>query len=241
MVAKTASGKLIVFAGTVGAGKSTHLRLLYSYLKMRDIIATATFLKTANLMAYLLLKVIAAVCGLKRNHMPLITALNESRPSLFKAVSFLFTLADTFSIVIKYLFRVWLPFKLGRVVLVEEYLPATVFDYFVLLKVRKVVTSRSFNVLYKLCALLASRTAHVSNIVLFFDAPNHVLFERYSCRGSFKERKLYLEMQRKLLPSLYSKFLGSQVVFLDSSNPAYQLQLLIRSKVGAILKYSDVL
>jgi thymidylate kinase len=236
MVAKTASGKLIIFAGTVGAGKSTHLWLLYSYLKKRGIATTATFLKSANLMAYLFLKMIAALCGLKRNHVPPITTLNESRPDLFKALSFLFTLIDAFSIVIKYLFRVWLPLKLGRVVLVEEYLPATVFDYFVLLKIRKVITSRSFNVLYKLCALLASRTAHVSNIVFFFDAPNHVLFERYSRRGSFKERKLYLEMQRKLLPSLYSKFLGRQVVFLNSSKPVYQLERLIQSKVDAILK-----
>jgi len=233
---KSTSRKLIIFAGTVGAGKSTHLLLLRSQLIKEGISVKITFLKTTNLVAYIFLKAIAYCLKFKApSQVPLITALNESFPILFKRLSFVFVLIDVLSIVVKDLFCVRLPLKLRKTVLVEEYLPATILDYLIMLRVRKVISRRSFCIIYKFAALLcASLSMRTQIVTFFFDAPNHILFKRYQTR-KFKERKLYLEAQRKLLPNLYLRLLNANLIPISSSDSVSKVQHLIRGKVRELL------
>ncbi len=225
-------GRLIVFAGTVGAGKSTHLRLLHQHLVKRGVNTKKACLKTGNLMGYAFLKILSSMLVVKKSDVPLITVINESYPTLFRACGFLFTLIDALSLVVKDLISIKLPLMLGRFVLVEEYLPATVLDYLILFRVRKVISRKSFNIIYKLCASLSASCTQGQNVTFFFDASNDVLFKRYRSRGSFMEKRLYLDMQRRLLPHLYSRLLGGQIVFIDtSSNSIPDVQQLLREIV----------
>lgn len=227
--------RLIIFAGTVGAGKTTHLRLLQFYLSRKGINVRTVFLKTANLAAYLFLKIISMLCRLKSQGIPPITVINELHPTLFKRLSFILALLDAISIIVKDLICVRLPLKFGRVVLVEEYLPATIFDYFVLFKVRKVISRKSFNLMCK-CALLLLSSIHARSYVIFLNAANCELYRRYVQRKSFREREFYLHMQRRVLPRLYFELLKAKVVFIDTTRSSIlQTHYLIRSKVREML------
>jgi hypothetical protein len=189
-------------------------------------------------MAHVLLRVLSNILGVRgsdsvrESDAPLITAISESYPDLFRACGFLFALFDALSIVVKDFVEIQLPLRLGRFVLVEEYLPATVLDYFILFRIRKVISKRCFNIIYRLCASLSALNARTKNITFFLDAPNDVLFKRYHNRSSFMERELYVNLQRRLLPPLYSELLLSEVVLIDtSSNSILRMQQSLRKAV----------
>ena len=227
--------KLVIFAGTVGAGKSTHLRLLQNYLLKKGIATKATSLKSAHLFAHSLLWIIAKLYSIRKSNLPIITAINETYPTLFKSFSFLFTFLDALSIVIKDLINIQLPLKFGKMVLVEEYLPATVLDYFVMFRVRKVIPYKYFNFIYKLCARILALAKHQGSLVFFFDAPNALLYKRYKDERYFVERKTYLDLQRKLLPRLYSNLLKDRIIYVITSNPISQVQHVIRNEIDKVL------
>jgi thymidylate kinase len=58
--------RVIVFTGTVGSGKSTHVKILYSKLKQRGFKARISFLKRGHLLIFVLEGLLAKMFAGKR-------------------------------------------------------------------------------------------------------------------------------------------------------------------------------
>lgn len=195
--------RIITFAGTVGSGKSTQMRLLASNLSAEGFRVETTFLKSGHLLAYLLGVFLAKLCTEGRRKISLIRALVEERATLFRRLFKLWLILDMLSVLTRFFLRVYLPAKAGRIVLVEEYLPATIADHLYIskalgLSVKEISFATNF-----MCRLLYLGG---SVLTVFLDAPDSILEERWEKRGSPRENSSYLLIQRTLLLSLYKRF-----------------------------------
>jgi len=120
---------LLVFLGTVGVGKSTQISLLESRLVSKGFKVKATFLKTNHLFAYLLSIFLVRLIINKEKYSYPIRTLIENKPELMKKVFTLWLALDSLSLSILFFIRVYLPTKMGKIVIIEEYFPATISDY----------------------------------------------------------------------------------------------------------------
>ncbi|MEM3437194.1 MAG: hypothetical protein QXP55_01480 [Nitrososphaerales archaeon] len=210
----TFNQKVVVFVGTVGAGKSTQMKLLASMLESRRLKIRITYIKTGHVFAYLLEILLARVLCSKRKDVYPIRALIENRAFIFKKLFRLWLILDMLSISIRFILTVFLPSKIGRVILVEEYIPATIADYIYLAK------AVGFPVKYVLFAVnYVLKLLHLCNPILtiFLDASNSCLVDRWHQRGSLNETSDYLKMQRTLLLNV-SKNLSNYFLYINTSN-----------------------
>jgi hypothetical protein len=188
--------RVIAFIGTVGSGKSTHMKILYSRLRRRGFKVKMSFLKTGHLFAFILEILLAKIFTSKRRNVSPIRALLEEKPTLFRRIFRLWLGLDLISITLKFLICVYLPLRLGYIVLVEEYIPALISDYIYLSRVIDFpLRANSFAINYprrlmKICG---------ATQIIFLDAKDDELKRRWKLRGSFDEREDYLKMQRTLL------------------------------------------
>jgi len=206
--------RLIVFLGTVGSGKSTQRALLASYLSRKGVKVKVATLKTSHLIACLLEVILARILASRRKDVYPIRALLEEKPHFFKKVFKLWLALDIISVAVKFLFSIYIPLKLGYVMLVEEYIPATISDYIYLSRVVGfTLKSQSFTVTFPLRLMQLGGPTQM----VFLDAENSELKSRWKHRKSFNERHDYLCMQRTLLLSL-SKSLSHALIYINTSN-----------------------
>jgi thymidylate kinase len=217
--------------GTVGAGKSTQMRLLSSVLKKRGIRVKVTFLKTGHLLSFILEIVLVKILVSGGQRLFPIRILIEQKPNIFKKMFKLWLILDMVSIYVRFLFTIYLPIKMRRIVLVEEYIPAIVADHVYLAKsVGLPLTSVSFLESFIL-KLLHIETLHI----IFLDASDASLKERWRYRASLDEVPNYLQMQRTLLPNI-SKKLSSSFFYIETSGKTIkETHKLIVNHVNEIL------
>ncbi len=190
--------RIIVFAGTVGSGKSTQIKLSASALTVKGLRVKTTFIKTGHIFACLLEKVLAKiVVGTRKDAYPL-RALIEDKPRLFKRLFRLWLTLDMLSISIRFIMSVYIPLKMRRIVLVEEYLSATIADYLYLAKILG-LPFKAVSPAVKFMQRLLQLGGPMQTI--FLDASNGVLETRWSQRSSLTEKTDYLQMQRTVLLS----------------------------------------
>jgi thymidylate kinase len=205
--------RVIVFAGTVGAGKSTQMIHLGSKLKANRLKVKTASLKSGHLFAYFLETTVARILTGRKDVYPL-RALIEEQPHLFKKLFSLWLVLDLISISIKFLLNIYVPIQIGYVVLVEEYIPATLADYVYLTKAiglsKTRVLSFALNFLPRLMHL-ADPTQ-----IIFLDAPPDTLKSRWQFRMSPDEKSDYIFMQRKLLLSI-CRDLSSKFSYIDTN------------------------
>jgi len=182
--------RLIVFGGPVGAGKSTQIRYLRSAIKKVGVKNKTVFLKSGHMLAYLLGLILAKVVNKKSDVAP-IRALFENAPELFKRVFKLWLFFDLISVTVKFLLNIYIPFKLKYIIIVEEYIPATIADYLYLSSIANCpLSATSFPVRY----LLKLMNMCGPVCVVYLDAENAELYRRWKERKSPKEREDYLIM-----------------------------------------------
>jgi len=205
--------RLIVFGGPVGSGKSTQMRYLLIALRKMNVKSKSTFLKSGHLLAYILELFLARIVSRRRDVAP-IRALFEDAPQLFKRVFKLWLLLDLLSITVKFISNIYIPFKLGYTVLVEEHIPATMADHLYLSRATGYpLKINSFPVRYLLRLANLCRPVYV----VYLDAENPELRRRWIVRGSAEERSDYLSMQRTILLKLSQK-LADRFVYIDTSS-----------------------
>lgn len=188
---------VIAFVGTVGAGKSTGIIFLDKYFKFKGFKVKITQFKVGNLWAYPLYKLASMGLPIFRNNF------------LLK----LWIILDIFAISLKFLISIWLPFKAGRIVLVEEYLPATIADYIHIAR----INGYKLKDVRGIIAYIYRLSASVPFTSIFLDANDVTLRKRWKLRGTPDEKPDYLIMQRKVLFSL-TKLLSSHLVCINTSN-----------------------
>jgi thymidylate kinase len=221
--------RVIAFIGTVGSGKSTHMKLLCSKLRQRGMRARMSFLKTGHLFAFIIEVLLARIVASKRKDTFPIRALFEEKPDLFRRIFRLWLDLDLISITLKFFASIYLPLRLGYIVLVEEYIPATVSDYVYLSKIIDFpfkANSFAINYLLRLMKLCGPTQ------IIFLDAKNDELKRRWKLRGSFNEREDYLQMQRTLLLQISRRLSSMNFIYIDTgAKTLVETQKLIMSQL----------
>jgi thymidylate kinase len=224
--------RVIAFIGTVGSGKSTHMKILYSKLKQGGFRVWISYLKRGHLLASLLENLLAKMLAGKRKDMYPIRALLEERPTLLKRIFRLLLSLDLISITLKFLTDIYLPLRLGYIVLVEEYIPATISDYIYLSRViNSPLKVNSFAINYLLRLIILRGPIQI----VFLDAKDDELKRRWRLRGSPDERKDYLQMQRTLLLQMSRVLSSNGLIYVNtSSRTLRETQELITSGLLAL-------
>jgi len=144
----------------------------------------------------------------------------EERPLLFKKLFRLWLCLDVSSILIKFLLTVYIPMKLGHIILVEEYVPAMIADYLYLknalnLPLKSIVPT--INIISRLMLLCGSAS------IILLDADPHELKHRWSNRGrGLLEIPNYLNMQRTLLPHICQNLPTRWFLYINTTNEGVQ-------------------
>lgn len=215
MLARDTEPRMIVFAGTVGAGKTTQMKLLASKLRTNGIGVKTAFLKTGHLPAYLLEVLLARIVVRGSKYASPIRALIEEKPHLFRTLFKLWLALDIIGVSLKFLFKIHIPVKTGCLVLVEEYIPATVVDYISVAKAVGLPPEAS-----SFASKFMSRLQHLGGPaqVIFLDADPASLKSRWRLRKQQDERSEYLRMQRTTLLLLSKRFSSRGLIYVDTTN-----------------------
>ncbi len=226
---------VVVFAGTVGAGKSTQMHLAAASLRSRGVKVRTAFLKSGHIAAFALEHMLVRISGIKRKAHPT-RILTEERPELFKRLFGLWVLLDLLSISVKFLVELLIPLKLGFLILVEEYLPATIADYLYLahtLNYRSKILKWALTLLVKLLQIGKPVKA------IFMDASDQELKNRWTARGSFEESLSYISMQRMLLPRLLKEFSEDFTYMFTAKSSVTETHVAVINLVYSLKNKSD--
>ena len=206
--------KVIAFVGTVGAGKSTQMRLLASDLKSRGFRVKITAIKTGHLFGRILVMALAKMIAPRRDDVFPIRALYETKPQVLSKLFGLWMAMELTGFSIKFMFDIYLPLKLGYTIIVEEYVPGAIADYIYLCNVLRLEPERLDQV-----SKIILRFLHLGGPtqVIFLDADTGVLNLRGQRRGTLEEKPDYLLMQRTLLLALSKSLPRCGVICIDTS------------------------
>lgn len=205
---------IVAFVGSVGAGKTTHINMLYSYLKMQRIKVIKTVLKINVLLTHIFLIVLCKIYGLDISKRYPIRALIDDRKDVLISVLDLWLFIDIVSIIIKFFIRIYIPHKLGYIVLVEDFLIATIVDYNYLARELN-ISDKYFNKNIRLARYLLSLITD-DMFVFFLDADLNILKDRWSKRGSPIEVDSYIYIQKNDLLRFASSF--PNYIYINTSN-----------------------
>lgn len=213
---RSRSSFIIAFAGTVGSGKSTQMMLSAYKLKRKGLRVKTTYLKSGHLLAYLLGVILARMLTGKREDVYPVRALIEEKPGIFKKLFKLWLFFDIISVSAKFLLNIYIPLKLGYVMLVEEYLPAIIASYIYLEDKIADQTQRLFPLALKFMFKLLSLTGPM--LAIFLDADIDTLKSRWRGRRSPYEKQDYLQMQRSILLTLLRKISSYKLLYINTSD-----------------------
>ncbi len=190
-------GRLIVFLGPVGVGKSTVIRGLAVELRARSFRVSTVFIKAFHGPSYLLWMFIAGLLGLRIDWIaPWYIIPKSGRLELARALTALSIYLDTFIMIPFKLLKMFMFRALGFYVLSEEYIHSTLIDYVyscIMLRLR----CRLLKLPLLLLSLLLSK--YVPDRIVVLNASNSVLRRRWRLRGYGDPQLHYVKIQRALL------------------------------------------
>jgi hypothetical protein len=113
--------------------------------------------------------------------------------------------------------NIYIPLKLGYIVLVEDYIPAMISDYIYLKRVMGFpLKTRSFTTAFLLRLMYLGGPTQI----VFLDAGDDILKSRWKVRGSFSEKKDYLNMQRTILLQISRRLSSNTLLYLNTDKQA---------------------
>ena len=206
--------QVIVFAGSVGAGKTTQMKLLTSELKKREFKIKKTFLKKGHFFAFIMEYMLAKIFVRRLNGIPPMRVLLDNSSHLFKKCFNLWLIVDVYSNCIKFLFNIYLPIRTGYTLLVEEYIPATIASYIYYCDILGIPQSK----IKYASSLMLKMMSKFETQAIFFDADSSILKRRWHLRGSQEESMRYIEMQRTILLPVLKSILSKRLLYIRTDN-----------------------
>jgi hypothetical protein len=226
---------VIAFVGPVGVGKSIQMKLLAYRLRSKGLKVKTTFLLKGHLFSYLFEIFLAKIlCKGKGKYISAMRTLLNKNPDTFKKLFKLWLLIDTANVYLKFLFSIYIPIKLGNIVLVEDYIPSTITHYLYYCRCLKLPIS-TIDFSSKTLIILMSR---IFTKVIFQDAQYEVLKFRWNIRGSGIERDDYIYYTRGefllyLLQKLLSEKLVHMLVYIKTDNRSVsEVHKIIMESIG---------
>jgi len=215
--------KIIAIAGLDGSGKTTQLNLLSRYLKERGIKVHKTYIANRHAIAWIICRLIVKL-GLyvwrPSEEQPL-----EKQPRLEvfrgKISRKLWLIIETFSIFLAVFLKVYLPKKLGYLVLVEEYILGSIANLVNEFGDFSIIRSR----LVRMLLTLANRQDTLY-VYLQID------YETHKKRRPWKiERLEYIKIRKGVMEFIISKNIlrNCDILIIDASrNDAFTIHKLIK-------------
>jgi len=186
--------------GPVGVGKSTHMRLLGNYFESQNARVVWSFIKSGHMLSYILRKALIAFGACEKVMYPDGLARVYPRRDIVRRLFRLWCFLDAFSIVVKFFFSIYIPYKLGFTLLIEEGLSMTLFTYCKSFPHFFDTEPKDLKLFSSLLGWIQSKSHHV-NIVLDANADELSRRRRYR---SFRQDELldYISMQKKWIEAM---------------------------------------
>ena len=221
---------IIVFDGLVGAGKSTQIKVLSVLLEKKyGLKVGKSWIKTNHLLAYILTKILLKI--LRENGLEMRYLLLRGR-RIFARIYSLWLLLDAISITIKVIIDIFIKSLFKDVILVEEYIPSIISDYYYFNKKLGInYLPRTFNIIISyLLGLLTKR----DSLIVYLYSPTSELRLRWLKRGTPPEIVEYLQVQSKTLRRIIEALPGDKLVINTSR---YSISETSRIIINTVIKY----
>lgn len=202
-------GKLIVFLGPTGVGKSTIIRYLVQALRIRGFRVSTIFIKGYHGPAYVLWVLVAKLLGIKESYAPWFIIPRSGRVGLAKVLTMVSMYLDTFLSILLKLMKIKLLRGIGYYIISEEYLHLTLLDYDYSIASLK-IKSRFVSIPKRILNALLSKNVPDSVIVLMTDVSE--LRRRWAIRGYGDPQPYYVAIQQKFLNKI------GHALIIDSTN-----------------------
>jgi len=203
-------GKLVVFLGPVGVGKSTVIRALLNLSKKRGIKAKSVYIKAFHGPSYLLWKIASHIIAREVNRkLAPWYIVGKINRNLSRCLLLISVYLDSITIPFILILKVIIP-KLLRVnIFVEEYLLGTLFDYiysFYKLESGNYLHLLPFKMLESLCL------RYKPSLVILLDADLFELRKHWKDRDYGDPQIKYVLSQKHILPKLAQALCGKEHV-----------------------------
>jgi thymidylate kinase len=192
-------GKLIVFLGPVGVGKSTIIRGLVQALRSRGFRTYTVFIKAFHGPAYVLWAFTARLLNLNGKYAPWFAISRSGRIDLAKILLMLSIYFDTFFSIPLKLILVRTLRRIGYYVISEEYLHSTILDY-IYSTISINVKNRFVNACLEVLNSLLNKYSPDITVVLTANVSE--LRHRWKTRGYGDPQLRYVLLQRAFLNKL---------------------------------------
>jgi len=192
-------GRLIVFLGPVGVGKSTIIRGLTQELRAREFKTYTTFIKAFHGPAYTLWVLTARLLGLNGKYAPWFVIPRSGRVNLARTLMTLSIYLDAFFLIPLKLALIRVLRYIGYYVISEEYLNSTIFDY-IYSVIDMSIQDKFVTIPLNVLSSLLNKYPPDITIVLKADLPE--LRHRWVMRGYGDPQLRYVLLQNAFLDKL---------------------------------------
>jgi len=228
-------GRVIVFLGPIGVGKSTTIRGLTQELRARGFRTYTIFIKSFHGLAYVLWVLTARLLGLKKGrYAPWFMVSMSGRVNLVRGLTVLSIYLDAFfSIPLKLALTRLLRY-FGYFVISEEYLNSTIFDHIYLIID---VGIRDKYVLIPLRVLGSLLNKYKPDLTIALKADLPEIWRRWIIRGYGECQPRYVLLHITILNKLDHSYKLAHVLYVDTSGMGVKETL--HRILDVVLKHSS--
>jgi broad-specificity NMP kinase len=207
-------GKLVVFLGPVGVGKSTIIRGLTQTLKANGLKVSTVFIKVFHGPSYIPWALMARILGVESKCAPWCMMLRSGRIDLAKILTSISLYLDIFFVIPLKLLKITLLRNSGYYVISEEYLYSTLFDYIYNIYIFDLkMRGRLMNIPIRVLNTLVAKYTPDIIIILVTNIPE--LRRRWTIRGYGEHNLHYILAQYTFLNEFLCRF--NNVITIDTT------------------------
>jgi energy-coupling factor transporter ATP-binding protein EcfA2 len=224
-------GKLVVFLGPVGVGKSTIIRGLTQALKANGLKVSTVFIKAFHGPSYILWALMARILGIESKYAPWFIIPRSGRIDLAKILATISLYLDIFFVIPLKLLKITLLRNSGYYVISEEYLYSTLFDY-IYSGFDSKMRGRLMNIPIRILNTLAAR--YTPDIIIIFVANIPELRRRWIIRGCGDPQPHYILAQYAFLNRFLCRFNNAITIDTTGLNVKETLTMVLKVVYGTL-------